>query len=997
MPVNVSEANFERLIETALVGQGYLKRTPADFDRALCLDTELVVKFIQATQPQTWARYTKQYPNAAAQRLTERLAAFVSQQGTSYVLHNEFKDSGCHFRLAYFQPNTTLNPAEQQRYKGNIFSVVRQLRYRPLGEASQPELDLTLFVNGLPIFTAELKNQLTGQNVEHAIKQYRRDRPPSEPLFASGRCLAHFCVDDREVHVTPHLQGDETHFLPFNRGYRHGKGNPPAAPSSGKFATSYLWEEIWAPDSVLNLVQRFIHTPNGAAKGKKAKRPPLIFPRYHQLTAVRELVAHARAHGPGHRYLVQHSAGSGKTMTISWLAHQLSVLHDDQDQPIFNTVIVVSDRRVLDRQLQGAVRSFERTRGVVEVIDQSSRQLLEALESGKRIVVTTLQKFPVIARRVGELPGSRFAVIVDEAHSSQSGATTQAMNRALQAGSLEEAADQESGELEDMEDVLVREMTLRRRLPNVSTFAFTATPKAKTLQLFGTPGPDGKPRAFSLYPMRQAIEEGFILDVLKNYTTYKSYWHLLKTVTDDPQYDRKKAQRVLKHLVEISDHAIEEKVAIMVEHFAHNVAHRIDGQAKAMIVTRSRLHAVRFKLAVDRYIREQGYPFKTLVAFSGTVEDGDNAYTETGMNTAAAGKRIPESATASTFAQPDYRILIAANKFQTGFDQPLLHTMYVDKILGGVNAVQTLSRLNRICPPHKHETMVLDFCNEADDIQRAFEPYYEATLLSKETDPNILYQLQAELDETHFYDESEIETFVATYLQGKRDDLASLYALLDPVVNRIAAVDQDEQQAFQGQLNDFCRLYAFLSQILPFPEIDWEKRFHFYRFLYRRILQRLPDARGGLPLDLYEQVDLDSYRARLTFEGAIELERGETELPPVGKGRHGGESPEERDALSVIIQELNEIFDIPTNGDAQAAIEHLRGKLAEDVALEKGAAANPPETFRLLFNQVADEHFAEMIDSFFQFYKQVTDNPQAKDRFFDWLYQQYQNTTSGSG
>ena len=992
MPVNVSEANFERLIEQALVGQGYLKRAPADYDRALCLDAELVIKFIQATQPQTWARYVKQYPSGAAKRLTERLAGLIARQGTSYVFHNELKDSGCHFRLAYFEPNTTLNPAEQHRFKGNMFSVVRQLRYRPPGESSQPELDLVLFLNGLPIFTAELKNQLTGQNVEHAKRQYRRNRPATEPLFQPGRCLGHFAVDDQQVYVTPYLQDEDTQFLPFNRGYNHGKGNPPAAPSSGKFATSYLWEEIWAGDSVLNLAQRFIHSPgNAGTRGKKAARRPLIFPRYHQLTAVRDLVAHARQHGPGQRYLIQHSAGSGKTMTISWLAHQLSVLHDDQDQPIFDTVVVVSDRRILDRQLQDAVRNFEKTLGVVQTIDKNSQQLREALETGKKIVVTTLQKFPVIAHRVGELAGSRFAVIVDEAHSSQSGSTTQALNRTLQASSLEEAEAEESGEQEDMEDVLVQEMALRRHLPNVSTFAFTATPKAKTLQLFGTLGPDGERRPFSLYPMRQAIEEDFILDVLKNYTTYKAYWRLLKTVTDDPQYDRKKAQRVLKYLVEISDHAIDAKVAIMVEHFAHNVAHCIEGEAKAMIVTRSRLHAVRFKLAVDRYIRVQKYPFKTLVAFSGTVQDGDNAYTETGMNTASAGTRIPESATATTFDKPETRMLVAANKFQTGFDQPLLHTMYVDKKLGGVNAVQTLSRLNRTRKPHKTETMVLDFCNEADTIQSAFEPYYEATILSEQTDPNVLYQLQSELDDTHFYSEDEIDAFIRTYLQGQYTDLAPLYALLDPVVDRVAEAAQDEQQAFRTQLNDFVRLYAFLSQILPFPETDWEKRFHFYRLLYRRVLQRLPDARGTLPLDLYDQVDIDIYRAHQTFKGDIELARGDGDLPPVGRGgRGGGETIEERDPLSIIIEELNQIFNIPTNGHTEAAIQHLQSKLQEDIALEKGAAANPPDTFRLLFDQVAGEHFGDMIDAFFKFYKQVTDNPQAKDRFFDWLYEQYQ-------
>lgn len=991
MPVHTHEAAFEAHIEAALLAQGYRRRAPGDYDRALCLDTELLLAFIQATQPQTWARYQKQYPTSAAERFTTRLAQHLTRKGLLHTLRNDFKDSGCHFRLAYFRPNTGLNPDEQERYRGNLFSVIRQLRYRPAGDSHQPELDLVLFLNGLPLFTAELKNQFTNQNVEHAIQQYQKDRAPSEPLFALGRCLAHFAVDDQAVWVTPWLQAAATVFLPFNQGYRCGAGNPPAVPSSGKFATAYLWDEIWTGDSILNLIHRFIHQFEVLdAEGNSTGKQRLVFPRYHQLTAVRELIAHAREHGPGQRYLIQHSAGSGKTYTISWLAHQLSVLHDAQDQPVFDKVIVVTDRRVLDRQLRNAVREFEKTLGAVAAVENNSQELLEALESKTPIITTTLQKFPVIARKVGELTATRFAVIVDEAHSSQSGATTQALNRALQAGSLAEAAAaEEEVELEDMEDVLVEEMTLRRHLHNVSTFAFTATPKAKTLQLFGTPDDEGQPRAFSLYPMRQAIEEEFILDVLENYTTYKSYWRLLKTITDDPQYDRRKAQRLLKTLVELSPHAIEAKVAIIVEHFAHQVAHRINGQAKAMIVTRSRLHAVRYKLAVDKYLREHHYPFKSLVAFSSTVQDGDSSYTETGMNTAAAGSRIPEAATAATFAQPQYSLLIVAEKFQTGFDQPLLHTMYVDKKLGGVNAVQTLSRLNRI-HPDKRETFIIDFVNEADAIQAAFQPYYEATILSGQTDPNVLYQLQAELDDTHLYTAAEVDAFVAAYLKGDWKNPAPLYALLEPVIQRVAPLTVEERRTLRGQLRDFVRLYAFLSQILSFTETEWEKRFHFYRLLLNRLLQRFPDLNAGLPQSIREQVDIGFYYPRQTYTGKIALENRVSELKPVGQATYGGGAAEpERDPLSVIIEELNTIYDIQTNGDAEAAIAHLQEKLAADIALETGAAVNSRETFRTLFDDRADEHFGEMVDAFFKFYKEVTANSTAKQRFFDWLFDQY--------
>jgi len=995
MPVHINEEAFERAIEASLLDQGYRRRSPGDYDRDLCMDTELLLAFVQGTQPQTWAKYTRQYPAGAVRRFTERVAHHIERKGVLYALRNDFKDYGCHFRLAYFRPNTTLNPDEQERYRGNIFSVVRQLRYRPQDDKHQPELDLVLFLNGLPIFTAELKNQFTSQNVERAIKQYQKDRPPTEPLFAMGRCLAHFAVDDQEVWVTPRLEGDETTFLPFNQGYNYGAGNPPAKPSSGKYATSYLWDEIWAGDSVLNLIQRFIHQFEEMDEyDKPTGKKRLVFPRYHQLTAVRELIDRAREHGAGERYLIQHSAGSGKTFTISWLTHQLSVLHDDQDEPVFDKIIVVTDRRVLDRQLRGAVRDFEKRLGTVAAVENNSQELLAALESNTPIITTTLQKFPVIARKVSELHGTRFAVVVDEAHSSQSGSTTQAMHRALHAPTLEEAAaaeEQAEAQQQDMEDVMVEEMALRHQLSNVSTFAFTATPKAKTLQLFGTPGDDGKPEPCSLYPMRQAIEEGFILDVLENYTTYKSYWRLLKTIADDPRYDRSKAQRLLKTLVELSPHAIEAKTAIIVEHFAHKVAHLLEGRAKAMIVTRSRLHAVRYKLAVDRYIRKHRYPFKTLVAFSGKVEDGAESYTEAGMNTRAAGERIPDSATKETFAKPGYRLLIVAEKFQTGFDQPLLQAMYVDKKLGGVNAVQTLSRLNRTYPG-KPAPLVLDFVNEADVIREAFQPYYEATILSTETDPNVLYQLQAELDETHLYTAAEIDAFITAYFRGDwATDQAKLYALFDPVIARLENISKDERRAFRGRLRDFVRLYAFLAQIVPFTETDWEKRFHFYRLLLKLIYQRFPDdTGGGLPQEIRDQVDIGSYRVRQTYEGDIPLESRVSELKPVGEGAYqAGSAEPEQDPLSIIIEELNTIYDIQTNGDSKNAIRFLMQKLMEDIALETGSKVNPPETFRTLFDDRADEHFGEMVDAFFKFYKKVTNNPRAKEHFFDWLFDQY--------
>ena len=594
---------------------------------------------------------------------------------------------------------------------------------------------------------------------------------------------------------------------------------------------------------------------------------------------MRRLVADARGSGVGQRYLIQHSAGSGKSFTIAWLAHQLSTLHDASDRRVFDSIVVITDRRVLDRQLQSTIRQFEQTLGVVENIDTTSRQLKEALEAGKTIIVTTLQKFPVIAAEIGELPGRRFALIIDEAHSSQSGESTKSLKAVLSPASLEAAEQEEAAAQtpeEELENTIVAEMEQRGRLPNASTFAFTATPKPKTLELFGTRQGDGSFAPFHLYSMRQAIEENFILDVLQNYTTYQAYWRLWKTVADDPRYDKSKAAHLLRSFVELHPHAIREKARIMVEHFADRVQDRIVGRAKAMIVTRSRLHAVRYKLAVDAYLAERGYPFKALVAFSGTVKDGGRDYTEPGMN------GFPETQTAKTFDAPDQRFLIVANKFQTGFDQPLLHTMYVDKKLGGVNAVQTLSRLNRT-HPEKDGAMVLDFANEADAIKAAFEPYFETTLLSEATDPNLLYDSRTRLEEFPVYDPDDVDRFAKVYFSAAATQ-DRLYALLHPIVERFEALHEDERAEFRGRLTDYVRLYAFLAQVLPFADADLEKLYVFARHL-RRLLPADPDE---LPREVQQNIDMESYRIQETSAGSIALTRKQGVLDPAGaKDPHG--------------------------------------------------------------------------------------------------------------
>jgi type I restriction enzyme R subunit len=720
--MDISEKDFEATIETALLmpNGDYQKRLPDDYDRALCLDVRMLIQFIYATQPQEWEKLKTNLGAKAAEAREEfirRLVKEVETRGTLDVLRKGVKGWGCKFDLAYFQPVSGLNEEHRKLYEANVLSVIRQLRY---SEKDEKSLDLTLFLNGFPIITAELKNPLTGQTVQDAIWQYRHGRDPREPLFKFGRCLAHFAVDPDLVYMTTRLRGKDTEFLPFNKGNNDGAGNPP---NPHGFKTAYLWEEVWRKDNLLEIIGHFLCEVDelddgGRPTGKRS----LIFPRYHQRDAVRRLVAHAKARGVGQHYLIQHSAGSGKSNTIAWLCHQLAGVHDAKDERVFDSIVVITDRVVLDRQLQQTIRQFEQTKGVVENIDKHSKQLKKALEEGKNIIVTTLQKFPVIVDEIQALAGQRFAVVVDEAHSSQSGESVKSLKQVLSAASLEDA-EKEDVEETDLEDEIAADMKARGRLPHVSFFAFTATPKPKTLELFGTKQPDGTFRPFSEYTMRQAIEEGFILDVLDNYTTYHEYWNLLKTIEDDPKYDREKATYLLKSFVSLHEHAIRQKTELMVEHFHHHVRPKIGGKAKAMVVTRSRLHAVRYKLAFDEYIKEKGYNFKTLVAFSGTVRDPDTGleYTQAQMNS-THDKKISEAQTAETFKQDEYRIIICANKFQTGFNEPLLHTMYVDKKLGGVNAVQTLSRLNRTSAG-KDGTMVLDFANKAEEIQEAFQPY----------------------------------------------------------------------------------------------------------------------------------------------------------------------------------------------------------------------------------------------------------------------------------
>ncbi|MCI3923555.1 type I restriction endonuclease [Paenibacillus sp. TRM 82003] len=938
---NTREEGFEAAIETHLIEHGgYENGSPAKFNRELALFPETVFRFWKQTQPAKWQRLESYHGADVENKVIQRLVRELNQRGTLDVLRHGITDYGVKLQLAYFAPASGLNPEAVELYQQNILEVTRQVRYslRDTGN----ELDMVLSINGLPIATVELKNQLTHQTVKHAIKQYRETRDPRDPLLQfKTRALVHFAVDPDEVYMTTKLNGDKTFFLPFNKGDGNGAGNPP---NPRGYKTSYLWEEVWSKDSWMDILARFLHLE------EKDGKESIIFPRYHQLVLVRKLEQHAKTHGPGQNYLAQHSAGSGKSNSIAWTAHRLSGLHDANDEPVFDSTIVITDRKVLDKQLQDTIYQFEHKQGVVQKIDDDSTQLAQALNSGTRIIISTLQKFRYILDKVEDMPGKRFAVIIDEAHSSQTGESAGALRDVLSVRGLDEAA-QHQERLEEAEDdteeEIIRQLLRRGRKTNVSFFAFTATPKAKTLEMFGQINPDtGKPEPFHLYSMRQAIEEGFIHDVLKHYMTYSMYYNLAKKISEDPLLDKKKAARAIARFVSLHPHSLAQKTEVMIEHFRLVTRHKMGGKAKAMVVTSSRLHAVRYKLEFDRYIQEKGYTdLKTLVAFSGTVKDDDvgEEYTEPGIN--GFGEReLPEQ-----FASDEYQVLIVADKYQTGFDQPLLHTMYVDKKLSGIKAVQTLSRLNRTAAG-KVDTFVLDFVNKAEDIQASFQPFFEQTTIENVTDPNILYDLKSKLDGSQVYWDSEVDGFAKVYFSPHQTSNSQglLNRFLDPAVDRYKAKPEDEQDDFKNSLTTLVRVYSFISQIVPFQDPGLHKLFVYGQYLARK----LPRTQGGGSISLDDDVDLQYYRLEKTSDGSISLIIGEESplqgVTHAGTARHGNpvEAP-----LSQIIHLLNERFGTEFTEADQLFFDQLAEEMVEDEELSEQARNNTMDNFKFAFDE----------------------------------------------
>ena len=968
--VRHSEAAFETVIEAHLLAHGYVAIAGAGFDRQHAIFPDTVLGFIRETQPKEWAKLEALHGDKTGEQVLGDLCKWMDANGALATLRHGFKCYGRTLRAAYFKAAHELNPELEARYAANRLGLTRQLYFSPRSEKS---LDVTVSLNGIPVVTLELKNPLTGQRVEDARRQYQEDRDPREPILEfKRRTLAHFAVDTESVLMTTRLAGRATHFLPFNKGCAGASGNPPD-PEGRTYRTAYLWEEVLQRDSLLDILARFIHLQIDEKRddrGAKVKVESMIFPRYHQLEAVRMLVNTARREGVGHNYLVEHSAGSGKSNTIGWLAHRLASLHDDANERVYDSVIVVTDRVVLDQQLQDTIYQFEHKRGVVQRIDESSRQLAEALENAVPVIITTLQKFPFVSRQLlkmaeergttgtGTLATRRCAVIVDEAHSSQGGETATDLKEVLGGEGLRGEARKRAAEegREGMEE-LFRSMAKRGKQTNLSFFAFTATPKHKTLAVFGR---DGQP--VHRYTMRQAIEEQFILDVLRHYTTYQTYFRLLKACDDDPNVERKKAARALARFMKLHPHNIAQKTEVMVEHFQAVTRHKIGGRAKAMVVTGSRLEAVRYKQSFDRYIQEKGYAIKSLVAFSGTVEDDKLAgvtYTEPGMNHGISEKELPEK-----FATQEYQILLVAEKYQTGFDQPLLHSMFVDKRLAGIQAVQSLSRLNRV-HPLKEDTFVLDFVNDREEIQEAFKAYYEGAELGEEVDPARMYAIKGELDASGIYLDEEVERFCAVYFKPKRrqsaQDHQTMNAALDPAVSRFTTRwDDDEEEAedWRGKVQAFLNLYGFLSQVIPYQDSDLERLYVFLRHL----AAKLPRRKSGPAYRFDDEVRLDYYRLQKISEGSIALQDGEAR-PLDGPTEVGsGLARPQPVLLSQLIDVVNERFGTEFNQADQLFFDQIVEAAMADDGVRQAAVVNPGDKFELVFKGLLESLFAERMD-----------------------------------
>ena len=954
MVTDTSEKGLETIITNALIDRGWLPGANDAYQRVHCVDLNHLKEFLEATQPETAASLSLDADTPTRRQFLDRIKSQVTSRGIIDVLRNGIRH-GPHTINCFYGTPTPGNTLAEERYLQNRFSVTRQLRYS--NDIKQRSIDITLFINGLPIATIELKNRFTGQTFKDAIEQYQTTRPPSEDLFRQGRGAVHFAADDEEVHFCTALAGKASVFLPFNKGRDGGAGNP-VNPDGIK--TAYLWEEILTPGGLTDIIENYAQKVDNRQ----------IWPRYHQLDVVRQALADVRDSGAGQKYLIQHSAGSGKSNSIAWLSRQLIGL-SKEGQPVFDSIIVITDRVVLDNQINRTIRQFTQVASTVGHAD-SSGDLRRFIEEGKKIIVSTVQKFPFILDDISKDHQDRnFAIIIDEAHSSQGGKTATAMNTAL-GGSGEPIEDED-----DYEDEVNKIIESRRMLDNASYFAFTATPKNRTLELFGIPDPqpDGAVRhlPFHNYSMKQAIEEGFIMDVLAHYTPIQSFYNILKKTEADPEFDSKRAQRKIRRFVENHKYAIETKAEIILDHFNESVwlPNKMDGQARAMLVTDGVDRAISYYHAIQNLLAQRGYPYRALVAFSGSRDFNGQEVSEAKLN------GIPESRTPEQFQKDPYRFLICADKFQTGYDEPLLHTMYVDKTLAGIKAVQTLSRLNR-CHPKKSETFVLDFMNSTDVIQESFADYYKTTILADETEPNKLHDLKAGLDQAQVYSDEEIENLVKKYLGG--EDRSTLDPILDPCVERYKELDEDHQVSFKGSGKSFNRLYAFLSQILPYGNAEWEKLCIFLNFL----VPKLPaPVEEDLSRGILEAIDMDTYRSEKRATVNIQLDDEDAVIAPIQVERPGGIQEPLMEFLSIIVDEFNKLYG-PAFSEPEyiaEAIKEMPNKVNDDTTYANAKMNAGKQNAEIENDAAVGRLVLKWLQSHTEFYKVYTEN----EDFRKWL------------
>lgn len=985
MTTDMSERGLERMICTVLTGHPcdptenfvydqttvynnslWLAGSPHDYDREYCIDLMQLKLFLQMTQAQSVAALDLDHDSPIRQKFLARLQGEVSKRGVIDILRHGIKHGALQLDLFYGTPSSG-NSKALERYTLNRFSVTRQLRYSR--DETKLALDIALFINGLPVATFELKNNLTKQTVEDAVEQYRRDRDPREKLFEFGRCMVHFAVDEHEVRFCTHLKGKASWFLPFNQGWNDGAGNPP---NPDGIKTDYLWKQILTRAGLTDILENYGQIVESKDERTGRKKRTQVWPRYQQLDVMRKLLADVKQHGVGKRYLIQHSAGSGKSNSIAWLAHQLVGVKKAQgaqgnaDQ-LFDSIIVVTDRRILDQQISGTIKQFMQVKSVVGHADRSG-DLHKFIEGGKKIIISTVQKFPYILDEIGNNhQGRRFAIIIDEAHSSQGGKTSSAMNEAL-------------GDTEDfINDILEKRALKHKLLSSASYFAFTATPKNKTLEIFGEAYNEGgqtKHRPFHSYTMKQAIEEGFILDVLQRYTPVDSYYKLVKKIEGDPEFDTRRAQKKLRRYVEGHEHAIRLKAEIMVDHFCEQVLafQKIGGQARAMVVTNGIERAIQYFHAIQSYLAERKSQYQAIVAFSGEHEYGEVKVSEASLN------GFPSSKIADKIQEDPYRFLICADKFQTGYDEPLLHTMYVDKILSGIKAVQTLSRLNR-AHPQKYDVFVLDFMNDTDTIQKAFADYYRTTILSAETDPNKLHDLKAVLDNFQIYDEAQITQFVELYLADADRNK------LDPILDACVAIykedlNEDQQVELKSGAKAFLRTYSFLSAILPYTNMEWEKMSIFLNFL----VPKLPAPREeDLSRGILEAIDMDSYRVEKKAAIKIQLPDANAEIGPVPTSGGGHKAEPELARLSNIIRQFNDMFGniswVDTDRVHKLITEEIPSRVAADNAYQNAKQNSDKQNARIEHDKALARVMTAVLKDDTELFKQFSDN----ESFRRWL------------